>query len=96
MDVWGVDCAVGLGRYDSGKIGEVFISTRKIGTSSDVIVRDAAVIISLALQYGAPADVLARAITRDADGKPSGPIGELLEHLASEEAALARAVGDLA
>lgn len=38
----------------------------------------------------------ARAITRDADGKPSGPLGELLDALASEDAALARAVGDLA
>lgn len=96
MDFWGVDCVVGVGRYLDGKIGEVFINTQKIGTSSDVLVRDAAVILSIAMQYGAPLEVMSRAITRNPDGQPSGPIGELLDKLASEEAQLARAVGDLA
>lgn len=96
MDMWGVNCAVSVGRYSTGKVGEVFINTNKVGTSSDVLVRDASVILSIALQYGTPLDALARAITRDADGKPSGPLGELLDALASEDAALARAVGDLA
>ena len=93
---WDQAYTIGLGRDLVGDVREVFINTGKTGTQMEVLARDSAVLLSLALQYGVPVEDMARAITRDATGKPSGPIGALLEKIAAdEEATVARAVGDL-
>jgi hypothetical protein len=86
MTHWGVTYSVGLGRYKDGKIGEIFINTEKVGTQSDVLARDSAVILSIALQYGVPLDAFRHTIMRNADGKPSGPIGMVIEVIAADEA----------
>lgn len=94
---WQVSYSVGVGRYPDGRIGEVFINCDKIGTAADVLARESAVIVSLALQHGVPLPAMLHAVPRDPDGKPSGPIGALLERIAEDEGlALERAVGDLA
>jgi hypothetical protein len=94
---WGQRFVVGVGRSSSGAhVSEVFINTGKVGTQAETLARDSAVLLSLALQYGVPITAMLRAVTRDADGKPSGPIGMLLERIADEEGvALERAVRDL-
>jgi hypothetical protein len=92
---WGVSYTVGLGRYPDGLLGEVFINTDKIGTAADVLARDSAVLLSLALQHGIPISAMRHAVTRDGNGEASGPIGKLLDLLHEEEAALERAVGGL-
>lgn len=71
----GVPVSVGFGYYDDGRIGEVFLSTRKAGTPVDVAARDTAVLISLLLQYGCSARIIGRAITADAQGHPEGLAG---------------------
>jgi hypothetical protein len=93
---WGVTYNVGLGRYPDGQLGEVFINTdKKVGTNSDVMARDSAVILSIALQYGVTIGALRHAVTRDGNGEASGPIGRLLDILHEEESALERATGSL-
>lgn len=93
---WGSHYTVGIGYYNDGRPGEVFINTGKVGTQSETLARDSAVILSVALQFGVPIDAMLHAITRDADGKPSGPIGALLERIAEDEGStLERAVRDL-
>lgn len=89
---WGSNYTIGLGRDMTGEVQEVFINTGKTGTQMEVLARDSAVLLSIALQYGVPIEVMSRAITRDADDKPSGPIGQLLEKISDEQSALARAV----
>jgi hypothetical protein len=74
---------VTLGRYDDGRVGEVFISGAKAGTELDAVARDGAVLLSLALQYGVPLEVVRRAITREADGAPSTVLGAVIDQLAS-------------
>jgi hypothetical protein len=70
----------GLGRdHVNGPILEVWINTGKSGTQAETYARDAAVLISLGLQYGVPLSVMRRAIMRDLDGAASGPIGKLLD-----------------
>lgn len=77
---WGMGYAVGLGRASpSGPIQEVFINCGKSGTQGETLARDSAVLLSLALQYGVPIEAIRHAITRDADGKPSGPVGALID-----------------
>lgn len=90
---WGLRYDVGVGRADYGcPVTEVFLNCGKSGEQAQTLARDSAVLLSLALQYGTPIEAMSRAITRDADGKPSGPIGALLDLLSSEEAHLSRAV----
>src|SRR5262249_29990965 len=73
-----------VGRFDDGRIAEVFLTGSKTGTEVDVAARDSAVVASLALQHGCPCDVLRRALIRNPDGSASGPLGALLDLLAQE------------
>jgi hypothetical protein len=61
---------------------EVFLQNHKPGSQSDANARDAAVAVSLALQFGCPMEVLRRALLRDAHGRPSTPLGAALDQLA--------------
>jgi hypothetical protein len=77
---WGLDYIVGLGRSrPTADVTEVFLNCAKSGTQAETLARDSAVLLSLALQYGVPLDAIGHAITRDSDGKPSGPIGALVD-----------------
>jgi hypothetical protein len=49
---------VGIGRYRDGRLAEVFINTHKGGTAIDTVLKDSAILLSFALQFGAdPADI---------------------------------------
>lgn len=80
----GIDYVAGIGRYDDGRPGELFLSAAKLGTDADVAARDAAVAGSLALQFGCPVETLRRALTRDANDDPSGPVGRVLDLLTGD------------
>jgi hypothetical protein len=71
----GIKVTVGFGRYDDGRIGEVFLSTHKAGTPVDIAARDTAILMSLLLQYGCSAKIIGRALTSDAQGRPEGLAG---------------------
>ncbi len=48
-------------------------------------VQDAAVLFSIARQYGAPLDVLRKSLMRDSKGDPSGPLAAALDFIAQRE-----------
>ena len=64
---------------------EVFLNSAKIDSDHDLVARDAAVVISVALQYGVPLADLAHALGRDPDGTASSPIGKLLDILLGKD-----------
>jgi hypothetical protein len=68
-----------IGRFSDGRVAEVFLQNHKPGSQSDFNVRDSAVAASLALQYGCPLKVLRGAVLRDAYGRPSTPLGAVLD-----------------
>ena len=70
-----------LGFYDDGALGEVFINGGKSGEVVEAIARDGAVLLSLALQYGAEIDNIKSAITRDGQGAPSSVVGAVIDQL---------------
>jgi hypothetical protein len=70
-----------LGFYEDGALGEVFISGGKSGEAVEAIARDGAVMLSLALQYGAELDNIRSAITRDERGAPSSIVGAVIDAL---------------
>lgn len=90
FDFWHIDFTVGIGRDRSddpihGPIRELFINAGKTGVQMETLARDSAVLMSIALQHGAPLETMRRAITRNVDGSPSGPIGHLLDLLGDGE-----------
>jgi hypothetical protein len=70
--------------FEDGRLGEIFLSNHKPGSQSDANARDAAVAASLALQYGCPLPVLQRALLRDAQGRPSAPLGAVIDRLLND------------
>lgn len=76
---------VGIGRFDDGRLAEIFISDSKSGSQADTNARDASVVASIALQYGVPVDVLRKALMRDARGAPCGPLAAALDMVAQME-----------
>lgn len=70
-----------LGFYDDGTLGEVFINGGKSGEVVEGIARDSAVLLSLALQYGAELENIKSAITRDEQGAPSSIVGAVVDQL---------------
>jgi hypothetical protein len=80
-----IQFTAGLGRFPDGDLAEIFLNVPgKSGTAIDVVARDAAVLASLALQHGCPADTLRRALMRNVNGTASGALGALLDLLAAD------------
>lgn len=67
---------------DLTRPAEVFLDCGKPGSDVQAIARDAAVAVSLGLQYGVPLDALRGAITRLDDGSPASTLGTLLDKIA--------------
>jgi hypothetical protein len=78
----GLHYTVTVSRFDDGSLGEVFINNSKPGSASDINARDAAVVVSIALQHGVPADTIRHALLRDAQGVASSPLGRALDLVA--------------
>ena len=68
--------------FDSGKLGEIFLGNHRADSHADACAKDAAILASIALQYGAPLDVLRKTLLRDSQGRPSTPIGCALDIIA--------------
>ena len=71
-----------VSRMEDGRMAELFLNNHKAGNQSDTNARDAAIILSFALQYGAELDVIREALSRDTAGKAQGPVGAALDILA--------------
>ena len=72
---------VTVGYYADGSLGEVFVTAPKVGSSLEAIARDAAVLLSIAIQHRVPLDTLRHAVTREQDGSPSSIIGAVVDEL---------------
>lgn len=83
-----IDCRVTIGFYPDGSPGEVFISGGKIGADFEAAARDAAIILSLALQFGTPLHVIAAALTKNSDGSPGSLVGAVVAELIAARAEL--------
>lgn len=85
IHMWGDTFHITLGHHRDGRVGEVFIAGSKSGVQLDAVCRDGAVLLSLAMQYGVPLDVIREALTRDHDGSPSTIVGAIVDRLAPRE-----------
>jgi hypothetical protein len=78
----GLRYTASISRYASGALAEIFIGNSKSGSHSDSAAKDAAVVCSIALQFGVPVDVIQHALLRDAQGRASSPLGCALDAIA--------------
>ena len=70
---------MGVG-FNEGKVAEIFLSMNgKQGSTTDTLACDAAVAVSIALQFGADLDTIRTAMKRNKDGSPQSFIGYALD-----------------
>src|SRR5262249_22488565 len=72
------------GKFPDGRVSEIFLQNHKTNSSVDIAARDAGIILSFALQQGADFAAIARALSRDPRGLPTGVMGVVLDFLAED------------
>ncbi|MDB5616592.1 hypothetical protein [Tardiphaga sp.] len=70
-----------VGSFPDGSVGEIFLNADRADSLLDVLASDAAILASLALQYGCPLDAILHAVKRDGRGVPASPIGAALDRI---------------
>jgi hypothetical protein len=86
IDHAGIHYVVGIGRFQTGEIAEIFLNAPKTGTAAAINAQDAAIAASLLFQHGCPTEILQRALTRNSDGSAAGPLGAVLDLLSGSQA----------
>jgi len=81
----GMSYVVSIARFDDGRLAEIFITNHKVGSDADAAAKDSAVVCSIALQHGVPAEIIRKALLRDSRGNPSSPLGAALDLIAEGE-----------
>jgi hypothetical protein len=82
IEVQGLRFTVTAGHFEDGDLAEIFIRNHKVDSHAGIMASDAAIAASLALQFGCPVEVLRKALSRDARGNATGPLGCALDMLA--------------
>jgi hypothetical protein len=83
FEIDGLRFTATVSRYPDGRISELFLNNHKYGNQSDTNARDAAIVFSFAVQHGADAEAIRRALCRDNQGRPLGPLSAALDLLAN-------------
>ena len=78
---WNQPFTVTVGFFEDGTPGEVFIDGCKTGNDIGSIARDAAVLLSLALQHGVPPETIRHAVTRGASEEPASILGAVVDSI---------------
>jgi hypothetical protein len=85
LEVAGLRYVATVSYYPNGHIGELFINNHKSNSAADTNARDAAIVFSFAIQYGADPEAIRAALSRDSRGRASGPLGAALDRLLGDE-----------
>jgi hypothetical protein len=85
FEVAGLHYTATVSRFSDGRVAELFLTNHKSNSAADTAARDAAIAFSFAVQHGADADAIRRALCRDSRGQASGPLGTALDLLAGTE-----------
>src|SRR6476620_4399082 len=84
MRFWNQLFTVTVGFYPDGTPGEVFIDGCKTGNDIESIARDAAVLLSLALEHGVPPETIRHAVTRGASEEPASILGAVVDSITTK------------
>ncbi len=64
---------------DDGRLMELFLNGGKEGSAAAILGQECSIILSLALQHGAPLETIIDALPKLSDGNPAGPVGVALK-----------------
>jgi hypothetical protein len=81
----GMSFTASISRYPDSRISELFLDNHKAGSAIGTLVRDLAIVFSFAVQHGADAEAICRALCRDNRGAALGPLGQVLDLIAISE-----------
>jgi len=81
---WNQSFSVTIGFYPDGTPGEVFIDGGKTGQDVQSTARDAAVVLSLALQHGVSPETIRHAVTRGASEGPASILGAVVDFITTK------------
>jgi ribonucleoside-diphosphate reductase alpha chain len=84
LQALGLTFTVAASRFNDGSLGEVFIQNHKTNSAAGILASDCAIAASLALQFGCPVEVLARALSRNSQNVATGPLGAALDLLTAQ------------
>ena len=84
MRFWNQPFTITVGLYADGTPGEVFIDGGKTGQDIQSTARDAAVVLSLALQHGVPPETIRHAVTRGTLEEPASILGAVVDSITTE------------
>jgi len=85
---WNQPFTVTVGFYADGTPGEVFIDGGKTGNDIESIARDAAVLLSIALQHGVPPETIRHAVTRGTSEEPASILGAVVDCISTNLSSL--------
>jgi hypothetical protein len=80
---WNQPVSVTVGYYEDGTPGEIFVDAGKTGQDVQSTARDAAVVLSLALQHGATVATIQHAVTRSGNGEAASIVGAVIDQLSA-------------
>lgn len=86
----GVRHTATIGRGGDGRIAELFIDCARLSSAMADDAHDGAVVVSIALQYGAPLATIAAALARNDDGSAAGVVAAALDAVLAHESGGAR------
>ena len=78
-EVGGLKYSYTAAPFPDGGPAELFLNNHKNGSSADIAAAEAAIAFSVAVQHGADAEVIRRALPRDSRGRATGPLGAALD-----------------
>jgi hypothetical protein len=87
LTVAGLRYTCTVGRFPDGSIAELFLNNHKSNSAADTNARDSAIVFSIAVQCGADPEVIRRALSRNSQGRASGPLGAALDLVTAEQGA---------
>jgi hypothetical protein len=85
LELAGLKYVCTVGRYQNGAIGELFLNSCKPNSQADTDARDAAVILSIAIQHGVDPQTIRHALSRDSHGRANGLLGAALDRILAME-----------
>ena len=85
LEVAGLRYTCTVGRFNDGRLAEVFLNNHKSNSAADTSARDSAIVFSIAMQCGADPEVIRRGLSRDSQGRAFGPLGTALDLVAVAE-----------
>ena len=74
-----------ISRFADGRVAELFLNNHKFGNQSDTNARDAAILLSFALQHGADIDAIRKSLCRDTAGRALGPVARALDLISERD-----------